>query len=79
MVPVITATVTAAYIGRIFFGPHPSFYIPALDTPYFAVAKPVLLAAYGGLGAITGLVSALFIWSLYKCEEFFEKHVRGGY
>ena len=79
LVPVITATVTAAYIGRIFFGPHPSFYIPALDTPYFAVAKPVLLAAYGGLGAITGLVSALFIWSLYKCEEFFEKHVRGGY
>jgi len=79
LVPVVTATATATYVGEIFFGPHPAFFIPALETQFFAVAKPVLLIAYAGLGAIGGLVSALFIWSIYRCEEIFEKHVKGGY
>ena len=79
LVPVVTATATATYIGQLFFGPHPSFSIPALETPFFAVARPLVLAAYGGLGAIAGLVSALFIWSIYACEEFFEKRIKGGY
>ncbi len=79
LVPVFTATATATYVGELFFGPHPSFSIPALETPFFVVAKPVVLAAYAGLGAIAGLVSALFIWSIYGCEEFFEKRVKGGY
>jgi len=79
LVPVMTATATATYIGEVFFGPHPAFFIPALVTPFFAVAKPALLAAYAGLGAIAGLVSALFIWSIYGCEQIFEKHIKGGY
>jgi chloride channel protein, CIC family len=79
LVPVVTATATATYVGQLFFGPHPSFSIPALETPYFVVAKPVMLLAYVGLGAIAGLVSAVFIWSIYKFEEIFEKHVKGGY
>src|SRR5271170_6177727 len=79
LVPVVTATATATYIGELFFGPHPSFSIPALETSFFVVAKPIVLVAYAGLGAIAGLVSALFIWSIYACEEFFEKHVKGGY
>ncbi len=79
LVPVFTATATATYVGQLFFGPHPSFSIPALETPFFVVAKPVVLVAYAGLGAIAGLVSALFIRSIYGCEEFFEKHVKGGY
>ena len=78
LVPVVTATVTATYIGEIFLGPHPAFYIPALEAPFFAVAKPILLVAYAGLGVVAGLVSALFIWSLYGCESIFEKHVKGG-
>ena len=79
LVPVVTATVTATYIGEIFFGPHPAFFIPALETPFFALAKPALLVAYAGLGAIAGLVSAAFIWSIYGCEEIFEKRIKGGY
>ena len=79
LVPVFTATATATYIGELFFGPHPSFSIPALETPFFVLAKPLVLAAYAGLGAIAGLVSALFIWSIYGFEEMFEKHVKGGY
>jgi CIC family chloride channel protein len=43
------------------------------------VAKPAVLIAYACLGAIAGLVSALFIRSIYGAEEFFEKHVKGGY
>lgn len=79
LVPVVTATATATYIGQLYFGPHPSFSIPALETSYFVVAKPIFLIAYAGLGALAGLVSALFIWSIYKCEEIFEKYVKGGY
>jgi chloride channel protein, CIC family len=79
LVPVFTATATATYIGQLYFGPHPSFFIPALETPYFVLAKPIMLAAYAGLGVIAGLVSALFIRSLYGAERIFEKHVKGGY
>ena len=31
------------------------------------------------LGAIAGVVSALFIRSIYGCEHIFQKHVKGGY
>jgi chloride channel protein, CIC family len=79
LVPVVTATATATYIAQLFFGPHPSFSIPAPETPFFAVTRPVVLVAYAGLGLITGLVSALFIWSIYAFEKLFEKRVKGGY
>ncbi len=79
IVPIVTATATATYVGKLFFGAHPSFLIPALERPFFTVAKPLVLVAYAGLGAIVGLVSALFIWAIYACEEFFEKRVKGGY
>jgi CIC family chloride channel protein len=79
LVPVFTATATATYIGQLYFGPHPSFSIPELETPFFAVAKPAVLVAYACLGAIAGLVSALFIRFIYGAEEIFEKHVKGGY
>ena len=79
LVPVVTATATATYIGRLFFGPHPSFFIPALETTYFHLTNPAALLAYGALGAITGLVSALFISSIYGFQRFFENRVKGGY
>jgi CIC family chloride channel protein len=79
LVPVAIATATATYIGRIFFGPHPSFIIPQFETPYFHLTNPVVLLAYVGLGHLAGLVSALFIKSIYGLEDFFEKRVRGGY
>ncbi len=79
LVPVVTATATATYIGRLFFGPHPSFFIPSLETTYFHLTIPLLLVAYAGLGALTGLVSALFIHSIYAFEHFFETYIKGGY
>lgn len=79
LVPVVTATATATYVGQLFFGPHPSFAIPAFQTTYFQLTNPIVLLAYAALGAITGLVSALFIQSIYGCQHFFEKRVKGGY
>lgn len=79
LVPVVTATATATYVGQLFFGPHPSFYIPAVETTFFQLTNPLVLVAYLPLGAIAGLVSALFIHSLYAFEGFFEKRVKGGY
>ncbi len=79
LVPVVTATATATYIGRLFFGPHPSFFIPALEMAYFRLTDPTVLLAYAGLGAMTGLISALFIHSVYGFEHFFENRIKGGY
>jgi len=79
LVPVATATAAATYISRLFFGPHPSFFIPALATTYFRLTDPEVLLAYAGLGAITGLISALFIYSIYGFQNFFESRVKGGY
>lgn len=79
LVPVVIATATATYMGQLFFGPHPSFVIPAFETPYFEIAKPMVLISYAGLGVLMGLVSALFIRSIYGFEAFFEKRIKGGY
>jgi CIC family chloride channel protein len=79
LVPVAIATATATYIGRLFFGPHPSFLIPAFQAPYFHLEKPWLLVFYAGLGVLMGLVSALFIHSIYGFEKFFETRIKGGY
>ena len=79
LVPVITATATASYVGQLFFGPHPAFWIPKLEMLDFTVALPAVLGAYAGLGLLTGAVSAAFIRSIYGCELFFQKHVKGGY
>ena len=79
LVPVVIATATATYVGQLFFGPHPSFSIPALEMTYFQLTDPMVLVAYAALGAITGLISALFIHSIYGFEHFFENRVKGGY
>ena len=79
LIPVVTGTAIAAYIGQLYFGSHPAFYIPALEIHSFVTAKPALFLAFAGLGLITGLVSALFIRSIYGFEAFFEKRVKGGY
>ena len=57
LVPVTIATATASYIGRLIFGSHPSFSIPALETPYFHLTHPFVLVLYPGLGALAGLAS----------------------
>ncbi len=79
LIPVVSATATATYISRLFFGPHAAFTMPGYPVTYFHLTNPWLLLAYAVLGAITGLVATLFISALARTEVFFEKYVRGGY
>ncbi len=79
LVPVTIATAVSSYIGRVFFGSDPSFVIPTLDTAGAHQSTPVALLVYALLGAITGLISVVFIWSIYAFEDFFEKRVPGNY
>ncbi len=79
LVPVATATATATWVGRFFLGAHPSFVIPALETPSFQLTQPLALLAYVGLGALTGLASALYIKGIYGTEDFFDRRVQGSY
>jgi CIC family chloride channel protein len=79
LVPVAIATATATYTGRIFFGNHPSFVIPAFETPYFHLTGPGILPSYVVLGLLMGGVSALFIKSIYWFEDFFESRIKTSY
>jgi CIC family chloride channel protein len=79
LVPVIIATTTATYIAQIFFGVHPSFVIPSLETIYFHLNSPLDLLTYAGLGIVSGIASALFVKSIYGFEDFFVKRVGGSY
>jgi len=79
LVPVAVSTVTATYIGQIFFGAHPSFVIPAFEIPYFHIANPMVLVAYVVLGGLMGLASTLCIKAIYAFEDFFDLKIKGGY
>jgi CIC family chloride channel protein len=78
LVPVAVTTVTATYIGQLFFGVHPSFVIPELQQPYFRPLDPWLLAPYAVLGLLMGLAATLYIRSLYAVEDFFDRRTAAG-
>ncbi len=79
LVPVVIATASASYVGRFFFGPNPAFAIPELRISYFHLTHPVLLLAYIGLGLVIGLVSVVYIRSIYAFEDFFNAKIRNPY
>lgn len=79
VVPVALATASGTYIGRLFFGQHPSFAIPSLETPYFHVTRPLVLLSYVGLGIISGAVCALYIKSIYGTEDLFDQRIGASY
>jgi chloride channel protein, CIC family len=71
--PVALATGTATFIGRIFFGIHPSFAIPAelLTSAHPATLTALLLFAL--LGAVVGVAATAFIRGLTFAEDIFER------
>jgi CIC family chloride channel protein len=79
LVPVAISTATATYVGRLVFGAHPSFVIPAFQANDFHPESPLALLTYALLGILAGLVSALFIRSIYGFEDFFTQKIKGGY
>ena len=76
LIPVSLSTVTAAYVGRLIFGDHPSFVVPSLEIEHFAVTNPLLLLTFIGLGLFTGLASTVYIRSIYRFEDLFEAKIR---
>ena len=79
LVPVAIATASASYVGRFFFGPNPAFAIPELRISYFHLTHPLVLIAYVGLGLMIGLVSVVYIRSIYAFEDFFDAKIRNPY
>jgi CIC family chloride channel protein len=76
--PVALATGTATFIGRIFFGIHPGFAVPAeLLTSAHQATLPGLLW-FALLGALAGLAATAFIRGLTLAEHVFE-HIRNPY
>src|SRR6201997_3341538 len=71
--PVALATGTATFVGRIFFGIHPAFAIPAT---LLTAEQPATLAAlllFALLGALIGIAGTAFIRGLSLAEDVFEE------
>lgn len=79
LVPVTLATIVATYIGRLVFGVHPAFDIPAIQDVHTVIDGLPALLLFAGLGIVAGLMSTLFIRTVYWCEDIFEKRVNGSY
>jgi len=76
--PVALATGTATFVGRIFFGIHPAFTIPAaLLTSEHPATLPALLL-FALLGAAIGLAATVFVRGLSYAEDVFE-HIENPY
>ena len=63
----------ATFIGRLFFGAKPAFYVPAnLRHPAGRVEECGDPAAYAVLGAVIGAAAAGFVRGLHWLEDLFE-------
>ena len=72
--PVALATGTATFLGRLFFGAAPAFFVPAqLGAISNGPGGVLTLVLYALLGAITGAAAALLIRSLHWAEDAFDR------
>lgn len=78
MIPVAISTVSGTFIGQMFFGVHPSFNIPALTLTPAHLSSMAVFIAYLVLGTVLGLISVLYIRSIYVFEDLFAR-ITGGY
>jgi len=71
--PVAIATGTATFVGRLFFGAAPAFFVPAqLGAIPNQPGSAFTLVLYALLGAVTGAAAALLIRALHWAEDAFE-------
>jgi len=76
--PVALATVTATYVGRLYFGLEPAFRMPVLaNLPHHATSLGALLL-FALLGVLTGLAATTFIKGLHWVEGVFDR-IRNPY
>ncbi|OTP70750.1 chloride channel protein [Caballeronia sordidicola] len=72
--PVAIATGTATFVGRLFFGAAPAFFVPVhLGAIPNEPSSAFTFILYALLGAITGIAAALLIRSLHWAEDAFER------
>ena len=77
--PVVLATGSATYIGRLFFGVQPAFMVPAsLVAPPSTPGGVTILVLSALLGACVGVAAALFVRGLHWAEDAFDR-VPGAY
>ncbi|MGB8623872.1 MAG: chloride channel protein [Paracoccaceae bacterium] len=73
LLPVVLATGTATYMGRLAFGMEPAFLVAAHERPEVFVPLSVdMLPLYLLTGMICGLAAAGFIKALYGTEDLFD-------
>lgn len=77
--PVVIATGSAAYIGRLFFGLQPAFLVSLAPIPSEQAVDIVNLGAFVVLGALCGVAAWAFIRTLVFCEEQFPKRFANEY
>ena len=76
--PVALATGAATFVGRIFFGLHPAFEVPAVLQMSQQPASLTALLLFTLLGALVGLAATAFIRGLSLAEDLFDS-VRNPY
>ena len=77
--PVVIATGSAAYVGRLFFGLQPAFLVALAPIPSEQAVDLVNLSAFVALGLLCGIASWGFIRTLVFCEEQFPKRFENEY
>ena len=77
--PLVLATGTATYIGRIFVGLQPAFIVPIASLPNIDPIALPELAAFLLLGGLCGVMSWLFISTLTVVERTFSNTITNEY
>lgn len=74
LLPVVLATGTATYMGRLAFGMEPAFMVASYNRPELFVPLSVdMLPLYILFGLIAGVGATLFVKVLYWIEDLFDE------
>ena len=77
--PVAIATGTATFVGRLFFGAMPAFFVPQqLGAMPNQLGSAVTLILYALLGVVAGVAATLLVRTLHWAEDAFDR-VPGRY
>jgi chloride channel protein, CIC family len=71
--PVALSTGTATFIGRLFLGTLPAFYVPPSPMLGTQAGSAVSLLLYAILGGLCGVAATLFIRGLHVAEDVFAR------
>ncbi len=66
IMPLVVSAIIATTVGAVFMGSHPAFIVPE-----YTMVSHYELFFYAILGLLAGLLSVVFIKSVYGMEDFF--------